>query len=157
MHPWSQPCQEACYKFLRFGGEGAFAGFGASETRKIEHAVPVSMTPLFPRGPGTPTISRYGVPPALFRNAEKSNPASDHVISASRDRGKPVVSDESVPWFQGIMVMNQPQPPRLLETMRDRRHQKLGTHEKLTFKPNGTKVDRDQEAKEHGKLDYHGS
>jgi hypothetical protein len=76
-------------------------------------------------------ILRHGAP----LPSSDLNRASDHVTLASKDRAKPVVPDELVSWFQGIMVLNQPQPPRLLETMSDRCHQQLGTHEKLTLKP----------------------
>lgn len=48
---------------------------------------------------------------------EEIDQRGDHAILASRDRGMPVVPDELVPWFQGIMVRNQPWTPRSLETM----------------------------------------
>jgi hypothetical protein len=50
------------------------------------------------------------------QHVEEINRTSDHAMSASRDQGMPSVPDESIPWFQGIMVMNQPRIPGSLET-----------------------------------------
>jgi hypothetical protein len=69
------------------------------------------------------------------QDVEESNPTSDHVKLASRDQGKPVEPDGSIPWFQAIMASYKPQLPRWLETKTPSRQQQLGTLETLMLEP----------------------
>jgi len=71
------------------------------------------------------------------QRAEGISPASGHVILASRHRAEPATPDELVPWFQGIMVTNEPMTPMALETMTHGLHQQLGSEEQMALKPAG--------------------